>query len=259
MINPLRQESEITVSLTVEKKRYVEQTRLPAPETGLPMKTGGDPFSFLRIEDRDFLVMYLANEYAQTAALVLSHLEPGLAAAVLEGFGDSEQPEIIRRIAAIQRTSPEVNQEVASILEARVTGLGPGEFTSTGGVETVVNILNVASRSFEKHVVETLEKSESDLAEDIILLDDRVISLVLARADRNDLLKALKVADKPLSERILGCMPEEKVKPFNRDFQSLGPVRLRDVEDAQQRIVEVIRRLEEAGEIIVAPPGELVD
>ena len=133
----------------------------------------------------------------------------------------------------------------------------------------VVDILNVASRSFEKHIVQSLEKSGSDLAndiknrmfvfEDIILLDDRVITLLLGRIDRDDLLKALKVADKPLSEKILGCMEEEKVKPFNRDFQSLGPVRLRDVEEAQQRIIEIIRRLEEAGEIIVAHPSELVD
>lgn len=223
------------------------------------------PFEFARKADPNQLLGFLQDEHPQTMALVLSYLEPAQASLVLSALPHDLRANVARRIALMNGTSPEVIMEVEQVLESKLSTMATFDTSMSGGVDTVVKILNGVDRSTEKAILETLELQDPELAEeikkrmflfeDIVLLDARSIQRVIRDVDPKDLQLALKVSSEEVQEVIFGNMSKRMAETFKEDMEFLGPVRLRDVEDAQQRIVAVIRRLEEAGEIILARGG----
>lgn len=224
------------------------------------------PFEFIRKTDPEHLKNFIQNEHPQTISLILSYLPPDKAALVIQRFEPELQAEIARRIATMDRTSPEVLREVEMVLERKLASLATEEFTAAGGVDQTVEILNSVDRATEKNIIDTLEEQEPELAEeikkklfvfeDIVTLSDRDIQLVFKEIDTSELSMALKSVSNDVKEKIFGNMSKRAVQILKEDMEYMGPVRMRDVEDAQQKIVNVIRRLEEAGEIIIARGGE---
>ena len=224
------------------------------------------PFMFIRHADPKQLINIIGREHPQTIALILSYLDPGQAALVLAGLPQEMQADIARRIAIMERASPEVLKEVERVLKERMSTVFQQDFTSAGGIESVVDILNRADRGTEKLILEELEKEDAELAdeirqrmfifEDIITLDDASIQRVLREVDSKDLAKALKGSSEEVKERILKNLSKRAAEMIREDMEFMGPVRLREVEETQQRIVEIIRRLDETGEIIISRGGE---
>ena len=220
------------------------------------------PFDFIRRTDPANLLNFLQNEHPQTIALVLAYLKPNQAAAVLSRLTAATQVEVTRRISLMDRTSPDIIREVERILEKNLSTISTQEMTTAGGVTSMVEILNHVDRSTEKTILETLEKEDAELAaeiknmmfvfEDIVTLDDRSIQQVLREVDTKELSLALKGVSEDVSEKIFKNMSKRAAAMLKEDMEYMGPVRLKDVEGAQQRIVNVIRALEDAGEIIIA-------
>jgi flagellar motor switch protein FliG len=223
------------------------------------------PFEFARKADPAQLLSFLQDEHPQTLALVLSYLEPQQAATVLSALPQDLQAEVARRIATMDGTSPDVIYQVEQVLETKLSMMATFDSAHAGGVDAVVKILNGVDRGTEKAILETLELQDPELAdeirkrmfvfEDIVKLDSRSIQRVIRDVDPKDLQLALKVAGEEVREVIFANMSKRMVETFKEEMEFMGPVRLRDVEDAQQRIVGVIRRLEETGEIIVVRGG----
>jgi len=223
------------------------------------------PFHFARKADPVQLLSFLQDEHPQTMALVLSYLEPQQAALVVSSLPHALQADVARRIALMSGTSPDVISEVEQVLESKLSSMATFDSTQTGGVDAVVKILNGVDRSTEKTILEALELQDPELAdeikrkmfifEDIVLLDARSIQRVIRDVDPKDLQLALKVSSEEVQSIIFSNMSKRMVETFKEDMEFMGPVRLRDVEDAQQRIVGIIRRLEESGEIIIARGG----
>jgi flagellar motor switch protein FliG len=223
------------------------------------------PFEFARKADPAQLLSFLQDEHPQTLALVLSYLEPQQAATVLSALPQDLQAEVARRIATMDGTSPDVIYQVEQVLETKLSTMATVDSAHAGGVDAVVKILNGVDRGTEKAILETLELQDPELAdeirkrmfvfEDIVKLDSRSIQRVIRDVDPKDLQLALKVAGEEVREVIFANMSKRMVETFKEEMEFMGPVRLRDVEDAQQRIVAVIRRLEETGEIIVVRGG----
>jgi flagellar motor switch protein FliG len=176
------------------------------------------------------------------------------------------QSEVARRIAIMDRTSPEVLREVERVLEKKLSTLSSEDYTAAGGVGSIVEILNLVDRSSEKQIVEALEEEDPELAEeikkrmfvfeDIVMLDDRSIQKVLREVDQQELSKALKSVDAEVQDKIFKNMSKRAAQMLKEDMEFMGPVRLKDVEEAQQKIVSIIRHLEDTGEIVVARAGE---
>jgi len=223
------------------------------------------PFDFVRKTDPSQLLNLLQGEHPQTIALIMSYLEPQQAAAILSALPAAHQADVARRIAIMDRTSPEIIREVENVLERKISALGSQDYTSTGGVKAIVNILNKVDRATEKTILETLEVQDPELSEeikklmfvfeDITKMDDRSIQLVLREVDSKDLALALKGSSEEVAAKIKKNMSKRAGQMLEEDMAFLGPVRLRDVEDAQQRIVNIIRRLEDSGEIIISRGG----
>jgi flagellar motor switch protein FliG len=227
------------------------------------------PFSFLTIASCEPLASLLREEHPQCAAMVLSHLEPGLAACVLEKLPEEARTEVTERICTMSRIAPELLREVENVLRRRLAPPPAEDLASAGGVAAVVEILNVGSRGLEKQVVESLEKRNPQLAEeikrnmfvfeDIVLLDRETVGRILAEVAEEDLLLAMKaVADEKVRTHIWQCVPAADRERLQARLAASGRARLTDVERAQQGIVAVIRRMEEEGKIMVARPDELV-
>lgn len=224
------------------------------------------PFDFIRRTDPAHLLNFIQGEHPQTIALILSYMEPQKAAQLLSQLPPEIQPDVAKRIATMDRTSPEILREVERVLEKKLSALSVEDFTMAGGIETIVNILNFTDRSTEKSILERLEEDDPELAEeiknkmfvfeDIVLLDDRAVQKVLREVDTSVLAKALKAVDEEVKEKIFKNMSKRAAQLLKEEMEFMGPIRLRDVEEAQQQIVNIIRRLEEAGEIIIARGGE---
>lgn len=223
------------------------------------------PFDFARKTDPNQILNFIQNEHPQTIALVLSYLEPNQAAQILSNLPQEMQADVAKRIALMDSTSPEVIYEVEQILEQKLSATFTHDYTKTGGIETVVDVLNGVDRSTERTILDTLAEQDPELAEeikkrmfvfeDIVTLDNRAIQLVIRDCDNDDLLLALKVASDEVKEVIFKNMSKRMSETFKQEMEIMGPVRLRDVEEAQSRIVSVIRRLEESGEIVIARGG----
>ena len=223
------------------------------------------PFEFVRKADPAQLLNFIQKEHPQTIALILAYLKPQQAAVVLAALPQDKQADVARRIAVMDRTSPEIIKEVERILEKNLSSLVTEDFTAAGGVQAIVNILNTVDRGTEKYIMETLEIEDTDLAEeirkrmfvfeDILSLDNRSIQRFLREVDNNLLAVALKGATEEVQKVIYSNMSKRLAEMIREDIESMGPVRLKDVEEAQQKIVNIIRKLEDAGEIIISRGG----
>ena len=223
------------------------------------------PFSFLQKAESENLLTFIQDEHPQTIALILAHLPSQKASEILVGLPGQKQIEVVKRIANMEQTSPEVIKEVERGLEHRLSDIVSQTFEKAGGVDTVAEILNLADRSTEKGIMEGLEAEDPDLVEqirrlmfvfeDILLVNDKGIQAVLKEVENEELALALKTASDDLKQKIFKNMSERAAQLIQEDMQYMGPVRVSDVESAQQKIVDVVRRLEDAGEIIIAGRG----
>lgn len=225
------------------------------------------PLECIRQADPSSLLAVIQGEHPQTIALILSYLDPSRAATIISGLHHSLQSDIARRIACMGQVPPEVLENIDGVMQHRLADLQHDSFTtSSGGIDAMVEILNNVDRGTEKIIIEALEEDDLDLAEeikkrmfifeDIVLLDDRSIQKVLRQVDTQDLAKALKGVDLGVQEKIFRNMSKRASSLLLEDMDFMGPIRLRDVEESQQKIVSIIRKLEESGEIIVARGGE---
>ncbi|NLZ53275.1 MAG: flagellar motor switch protein FliG [Thermoanaerobacteraceae bacterium] len=223
------------------------------------------PFDFIRKADPTQLMNFLQNENSQTIALIMTYLTPEQSASLLSSLPSEKQVDIARRVATMDRTSPEIIIEVEKVLERQMASVVTEDYTNVGGIQAVVNILNNVDRGTEKNIIEALEMDNPELAEeirrrmfvfeDILTLDNRSIQRTLREVDNQDLTMALKGASEDVKRRIFENMSKRQAEMVKEDMEYMGPVRLRDVEEAQQKIVNIIRKLEDAGEIIISRGG----
>ena len=224
------------------------------------------PFAIARKADAHQLLNVITYEHPQTIALILCYLSPEKAAQVMAELPEETQSEVAFRIATMKDTSPMVIKEIEKVLENKLSSVVRTEMTSLGGVETLVGILNQVDRTTEKNITETLEREDAELAdrikssrfvfEDIITLDDVSIQRILREVEVKDLALALKGCSEDVGEAIYRNQSKRAAASLKEDMEFLGPVRLMDVEKAQQDIVSIIRRLDDAGEIIISRGGE---
>jgi len=224
------------------------------------------PFDFIRRTDPAHLLNFIQQEHPQTIALILAYLEPNKASIILQNLPHEVQSDVARRIATMDRTSPEVLREVERVLEKKLSTLSSEDYSAAGGVESIVEILNLVDRASEKQIIEQLEDEDPELAEeikkrmfvfeDIVMLDDRSIQKVMREVDSQELAKALKSVDTEVQDKIFRNMSKRAAGMLKEDMEYMGPVRLKDVEEAQQKIVSIIRHLEDTGEIVIARSGE---
>lgn len=224
------------------------------------------PFSIARKADAQQLFNIIANEHPQTIALILCYLQPDKAATVVSGLPQELQTDVAYRIATMNRTSPVVIKQVESVLEKKLSTIVGNDFATTGGVGTLVDILNAVDRGTEKNIIEELEKDQPDLAEqvregmfvfeDIIMLDGTSIQRILREVDTRELALALKGSSEDVAGVVYKNLSKRAAETLKEDIEFMGPVRLVEVEQAQQKIVGTIRRLDESGEIIIARGGE---
>ena len=223
------------------------------------------PFEFIRKTDPSQLLNFIQDEHPQTIALILSYLPASQASMVVSSLPPEKQADVARRIAQMDRTSPDVIKQVEKVLERKLSSLVNQDYTIVGGVDAIVSILNSVDRGTEKHIMETLEVEEPELAdeirkkmfvfEDILSLDDRAIQRVLRDVDNSDLALALKGATEEVQNVILNNLSKRLAVMIKEDMEYMGPVRMKDVEEAQQKIVNIIRKLEDSAEIIIARGG----
>ena len=223
------------------------------------------PFEFVRKTDASQLLNFIVDEHPQTIALVLSYLTTQQSAMIIAALPPDRQADVARRIAVMDRTSPDVIKEVEKVLETKLASLVNQDYTIIGGVDAVVDILNTVDRGTEKHIMETLEIEEPELAdeirkkmfvfEDILLLDNRAIQRVLRDVDNNDLAMALKGANEQVQNACLSNLSSRLAAMIKEDMEYMGPVRMKDVEEAQQKIVNIIRKLEDSAEIVISRGG----
>lgn len=223
------------------------------------------PFSFLQKTEKENLITFLAEEHPQTIALILSHLPPSMASEILVGLPKERQVEVMMRIAHMDQTTPDVIQEVERGLEKRLAGMVSEHFEKVGGVEHVAEILNTAGRASERTILEGLEAEDPDLVEDIkrlmfvfediLRVNDKGIQAVLKEVENEELALALKSASDDLKNRIFTNMSERAATLIKEEMDFMGAVRVSDVESAQQKIVDIVRRLEDAGEVVIAGKG----
>ena len=222
-------------------------------------------FEFLKNAEVESLYPYLQEEHPQTIALVLAHMEPAKAASMLGRLPPDRQSDIVKRVATIEHTSPEAIKQVELGLKKYMSSLSFEEFQEVGGVKTCAEILNVLDRSVEKSILEALESDDPGLSDeikklmfvfdDIAGIDDRGIQAILKEVENKQLALGLKSATPELQEKILSNMSTRAAESVKEEIEFLGPVRVSDVQEAQQAIVEIARRLEEAGEIVIAGHG----
>ena len=223
------------------------------------------PFEFVRKTDASQLINFIQDEHPQTIALILSYLSPQQAGQIISALAPDRQADVAKRIAVMDRTSPDIIKEVEKVLESKLASLVNQDYTIIGGVDSVVEILNSVDRGTEKHIMESLEIEEPELAdeirkkmfvfEDVLLLDDRSVQRVLREVDNSDLGIALKGANEQVQAAIFNNLSKRLATMIKEDMEFMGPVRMKDVEEAQQKIVNIIRKLEDAGEIIISRGG----
>ena len=224
------------------------------------------PFDFMRHTDPQQVLGLIQGEHPQTIALILSYLEAPQAAMILSGLPAVMQAEVAKRIARMDRITPEVLREVERVLERKLSTVMGQDFTMAGGIDAVVAIVNSADRTTERNIMEHLEENDPELAEeikkrlfvfeDIIRLDDRSLQRVLREVDMKELGLALKGATEELRTKFFKNMSKRAAEMLQEDMDYMGPVRVKDVEESQQKVVNIVRGLEEQGEIVIASGGE---
>jgi flagellar motor switch protein FliG len=222
-------------------------------------------FEIVKRVDPKNLLDFIRREHPQTIALILANMDPKQAAQTLAELPGELQSDVILRIATMDKTSPEVVKQIESILEDRFSSMFSQEVSVSGGSKAVAEIMNRLDRSTEKNLISMLQEQDGQLAEsirrmmftfeDIVQVDDRGIQKILKEIEQHDLVLALKAASSEVATKVYKNMSERASSLVKEEISFLGPVRLRDVEDAQRRIVEAVRRMEEQGEIIVQGRG----
>jgi flagellar motor switch protein FliG len=223
------------------------------------------PFEFVRKTDASQMLNFIQDEHPQTIALILSYLSSSQASSIISALPPDKQADVAKRIAQMDRTSPDVIKEVERVLERKLSSLVNQDYTMVGGVDSIVAILNTVDRGTEKHIMETLEIEEPELAdeirrkmfvfEDILSLDDKSIQRVLREVDNNELAVALKGSNEEVQNVIFNNCSKRLATMIKEDMEFMGPIRLKDVEEAQQKIVNIIRKLEDSAEIIISRGG----
>ena len=223
------------------------------------------PFEFVRKTDASQLLNFIQDEHPQTIALILSYLSSSQASTIISALAPDKQTDVAKRIAQMDRTSPDVIKEVERVLEQKLASLVNQDYTIVGGVDAIVEILNTVDRGTEKHIMENLEIEDPELAdeirkkmfvfEDILSLDDRSIQRVLREVDNNELAIALKGANEEVQNLIFNNLSKRLATMIKEDMEFMGPIRMKDVEEAQQKIVNIIRKLEDSAEIIISRGG----
>jgi len=228
------------------------------------MKISG--FVTLQKADSNQLVNFLIKEHPQTIALILSYLTPEQTADVLAEFPEELRVDVAYRIATLGKVSPNLLKDIEEVVEQLAESVISEDMSKTGGASALAEILNKANKMTERSILSKLEEMDPELAsevksqmfvfEDLVLLDDRGIQRVLKNVDKKDLALALKAADEEIKEKIFKNMSERAAQLLREDLEVMGPVRLKEVEEAQRRIIEVVKQLEEEGEIIIAGRGD---
>ncbi len=223
------------------------------------------PFEFVRKTDASQLLNFIQDEHPQTIALILSYLPSSQASVIISALTPDKQTDVAKRIAQMDRTSPDVIKEVEKVLEQKLASLVNQDYTVVGGVDSIVEILNTVDRGTEKHIMESLEIEDPELAdeirkkmfvfEDILSLDDRSVQRVLREVDNNELAVALKGSNEEVQNLIFSNLSSRLATMIKEDMEFMGPVRMKDVEEAQQKIVNIIRKLEDSAEIIISRGG----
>lgn len=223
------------------------------------------PFEFIRKTEASQILNFIQDEHPQTIALILSYLSPQQAASIISSLTPDKQTDVAKRIAMMDRTSPDVIKEVENILEQKLSSLVNQDYTIVGGIDSIVEVLNTVDRGTEKHIMENLEIEEPELAdeirkkmfvfEDILMLDDRSIQRVLREVENGELAVALKGANEDVQNVIFNNMSTRLSAMIREDMEYMGPVRMKDVEEAQQKIVNIIRKLEDSAEIVISRGG----
>ncbi len=224
------------------------------------------PFDFIRKDDITQVINFIQNEHPQTIALILSYLKPAQAGEVLSSLPSEKQADVAKRIAMMDRTNPDIIKEVEIALEKKISSLMTAEYTDVGGIDAIVEILNSVDRNTEKNIMDTLESEEVELSEeikkkmfvfeDLLSLDNRSIQTILREdIDQRDIATALKGATEELQKLIFNNLSKRLAAMIKEDMDFMGPVRRADVEEAQQKIVNVVRRLQETNQIVVARGG----
>ncbi|MEG0641810.1 MAG: flagellar motor switch protein FliG [Clostridium sp.] len=224
------------------------------------------PFSIARKADAAQLLNVIQSEHPQTIALILCHLQSEKAAQILSGLSEEMQSEVAKRVATMSNTSPIVVEEVERVLEKKLSGVIRSEATIIGGIQSLVDILNGVDRGTEKSIIEELDRDEPELAEkiresmfvfeDIISLGNTAIQRILREVDVRELALALKGSSEEVASIIYKNMSKRAAQTLKEDIEFLGPVRLIDVEKAQQSIVSIVRRLDDTSEIVISRGGE---
>ncbi|MCK5557936.1 MAG: flagellar motor switch protein FliG [Candidatus Hydrogenedentes bacterium] len=223
------------------------------------------PFEFIKKADPNQIINFIQDEHPQTIALILAHLDPDVSATIVGALAPPVQADVIMRIATMDRTPPEIVKEIEVILERKASTVVSQGFTFAGGIKDAAEVLNRVDRSTEKSILSHLEEKNPELVDeikmlmfvfdDIVLVDDTGIQKTLREIDNKDLALALKASSEDVKQKIFKNMSERARQLIEEELEFMGPVRLRSVEEAQQKIVGVVRRLEEAGEIIIAGRG----
>jgi flagellar motor switch protein FliG len=224
------------------------------------------PFSFLQSVDSQNLMTFIIDEHPQTIALILSHLPPSYGAEIIAGLPSDRQLAVIRRIAIMGQTNPEIIQEVERGLESRMSSVMSQQFEKAGGVSTVAEILNVTDRATERSLLENLAQEDPDLVEEIrrlmFVFEDinkfsgKDVQTVLKNVETSQWAMALKGASEELKQKVMNNMSQRAGDMLREEMEYLGPVRLSTVEQVQQQIVDIVRRLEDAGEISLSSNDE---
>jgi flagellar motor switch protein FliG len=219
------------------------------------------PFEFLRKADPQQLLGFITDEHPQTIALILAYLPTHQAAALLTKLTPELRSDVAERIACMEQTPPEVIRRVEQVLEKKVSTLISTDMTKAGGPKQLVDLLNRVDRSTERLIMDNLSESNPELAEavknmmfvfeDIVGLDDRAIQQIMKEVDSKDLAMSLKGCGPTVQQKIYGNMSERAMKMLKEDMEFMGPVKMKVVEESQQKVVAVIRRLEEMGEIMI--------
>jgi len=223
------------------------------------------PFNFLKHADTESLLTFIMDEHPQTISLIMAHVHPKRAAEILSGLSPKKQLEVVKRISRMEQTTPEAIRKVELGLEAKLSNIINQESDRAGGIENTAEILNLVDRTTEKGILENLEEDDPDMVEqirrlmfvfeDVILVNDRGIQSILKEIEQDDLALALKSASTELQEKIFKNMSERAASMVKENMEYMGPVRVADVEAAQQKIVDVVRRLEESGDVIIQGRG----
>lgn len=220
------------------------------------------PFDVLRKADANQIIALILNEHPQTMAVMLAYMDPMQASQVLSALPAEIQSDVARRIALMGRAAPEVIKEIEALLETKLSNMAAEEVSGAGGINAIVPILNNADRTSERQILERLDEFDPELAdeirnrmfvfENIVQIEDKSVQKVLRRVDNKTLAMALKGTAAEVATKVMRNLSQKAAELLKDDIEVLGPVRIRDVEQAQREIVNIIRQLEDQGELVIS-------